>query len=314
VSKADMRHFSLPLFVFALGFVTVATSDPSRRQGAAQATAPDGARDVFTIETTARLVEIPVLVRTAGGEMTADNLQQSNFEVYEDNVAQDILLFKHEDTPVRIGIVLNTGNIPGRKERIDSAASTFIRASNPSNKTFILNFGGGTYYKQPQFHGAIADLVEAFVETPDVALRNAGAGVRKAALLIADVDGNSSGLLNNGLASLLKFIQESNDITVYAVGLQAENGKPASKTVRDNFVQIAERTGGAAYFPKSIDELPEICGQIAHELRNQYMLGYSPKNANYDGSWRAIRVSVIPPSLGQKVIVRARQGYMAPTR
>jgi hypothetical protein len=283
-------------------------------QASAQASARDGANDVFTIKTAVQLVEIPVLVRTADGEMTADYLQQSNFEVFEDNVAQDILLFKHEDTPVRIGIVLNTGNIPGRNERIDGATSTFIRASNPNNKTFILNFGAASYYKQPQFHRGIADFVDAFVEIPDDANR-AGKefGVRRAALLIAEVDGNSSGLFNNGLASLLTFIQESNDIMVYAVGLQAENGKPASKTVRGNFDQIAEKTGGAAYFPKSVDELPEICRQIAHELRNQYMLGYSPKNTNNDGSWRAIRVSLTSPQLGPKVVVRARQGYVAPS-
>jgi Ca-activated chloride channel family protein len=309
-----MRRFPFALLLLLLSFAPVSASDPFVMQAETQASAPDGANDVFTLNVAVRLVEIPVLVRTAGGELAADNLQQSNFEVFEDNVAQDILLFKHEDTPLRIGIVLNTANIAGRRDRIDGAASSFIRASNPSSKTFSLNFDGASYYKQPQFHRGIADLADAFVETPDVAKQNAGTGVRKAALLIADVDGNDSRLLNNGLSSLLRFLQESNDILIYAVGLQAENGKPASKAVRENFIQIAERTGGEAYFPKSVDELPEICKQIARDLRNQYTLGYSPKNKNNDGSWRSIRVSVISPPLGPKPIVRARQGYVAPTQ
>jgi len=131
---------------------------------------PSRTRRSRSIAKSVRLVEIPVSVRTAAGGMAANSLQQSNFEVFEDNVAQDILLFRHEDTPLRIGIVLNTGNIPGRKERIDSAASSFIRESNPSNKTFVLNFDGASYYRQPQFHRGIADLVDAFVETPGVGL------------------------------------------------------------------------------------------------------------------------------------------------
>ena len=314
VSKAHMRRFPYALLLFSIIFAPLSIGDSLGFQTESQAPSPDAANDTFTLQVAVRLVEIPVLVRMAGGEAAADNLQQSNFEVFEDNVPQDILLFKHEDKPIRIGIVLNTSDIPGRKERIDSATTSFIRASNPSNNTFILNFDGASYYRQSQFHRGIADLVEAFVETPDVASQNAGTGVRKAALLIADVDGNSSGLLNNGLASLLRFLQESNDILIYAVGLQTDNGKPASKTVRESFIQIAEKTGGEAFFPKSVDELPEICNQVARDLRNQYTLGYSPKNTKNDGSWRAIRVFVTSPTPGQVPIVRARQGYLAPTQ
>jgi Ca-activated chloride channel homolog len=307
-----MRRLPSVLLLFFLSFPPVSASNSHSARAATQDASPDAPNADFKLSLSVRLVEVPVFVRIAGGGMAADNLQQSNFEVFEDNVAQDIVLFKHEDKPIRVGIVLNTGNFPERMERIDSAASSFIRASNPTNKTFILNFDGASYYRRSQFQRGITDLVEAFVETRDSAARSAASGVRKAALLIADVDGNSSSLLNNGLASLLKFLQESDDIVIYAVGLQAENGKPASKTVRESFVQIAERTGGEAYFPKSVDELPEICKQIAQDLRNQYTLGYTPKNRNTDGSWRTIRVSVISPPSGLKPIVRARQGYLAP--
>jgi len=84
--------------------------------------------------TIGRSDEIPVLVRTTDGEMTADNIQQSNFEVFEDNVAQNILLFKHEDPPIRIGMVLNTVNIAERRERIDCrqrAIERFPRLPRP---------------------------------------------------------------------------------------------------------------------------------------------------------------------------------------
>ena len=309
-----MRRFSHARLLFLVSFAPLSLGSPFVFQTESQSPSPDAAHDIFKLEVAVRLVEIPVIVRMAAGDSAADNLQQSNFEVFEDDVPQDILLFEHEDKPIRMGIVLNTGNIPGRNERIDSATASFIRASNPSNNTFILNFDGASYYKQSQFHQGIAELVEAFVETPDVALQNAGTGVRKAALLIADVDGNSSGLLNNGLASLLRFLQESNDVLIYAIGLQAENGKPPSKAVRESFVQIAEKTGGEAFFPKSVDELPEICKQVAGDLRNQYTLGYSPKNTKNDGSWRTIRLSVASPTSAQVPIVRARQGYLAPTQ
>ena len=82
---------------------------------------------------------------------------------------------------------------------------------------------------------------------------------------------------------------------------------------KQNLTQLAELTGGQAYFPKSVDEVEEICKRIAHDLRNQYTVGYTPTNNNPDGSWREIRVKVNPPKNVSKVTIRTKQGYYAPS-
>jgi len=281
---------------------------------APQQAASDDVNEPFELNIGVRLVEIPVAVRSVGGAMSIDNLQRSNFEVFEDGVAQEITLFKHEDTPLRIGLVFRVGNMPERKERIESAAASFIRESNPNNKTFTLDFDSAAYYRRTQFNQGISEMVESFVDAPvgPGRIAETQANLKKAVLVIAGVDGNDSALTGNGISSLLNYLKESNDITVYAVGLQVENGKPASKAVRDSFTQIAEKTGGEAYFPASVDQLRDIFQRIAHDLRNRYTLGYSPKNTKTDGTWREIRVSVISPPSEPRPVVRAKQGYTAP--
>ena len=303
MSKWPMRRFPLALLLCTFNFA---------HSAATQTPASETSDVPFTLSVGVRLVEIPVFVRAAGGGGTVDNLRQSSFEIFEDNVAQEITLFKHEDTPLSIGLVLNTGNLPGRRERISDAAMSFIRESNPGNKTFLVDFSIG--FRNPQFQRGIADLIETLVDAPGrtVPGPRSGPAVRKAVLVIASVDGDNSGLTSSGISLLMKYIRESNDVMFYAVGLQAENGKPASKIVRSEFTQIAEASGGEAYFPKSVGELPDICKRIAHDLRNQYTLGFSPKNMKADGGWRSIRVSVISPPAEPKPIVRARQGYIAP--
>ena len=270
----------------------------------------DNSSEPFTLNIGVRLVEIPVSVRSAGGKITVDNLQKSNFEVFEDGVAQDITLFKHEDIPLRMGLVFQIGDMPGRKERVQNVATSFIQESNPRNKTFVLDFAASSYYRNPQFNQGVSEMVESFVDIPG---QNSGIDLntKKAVLVIANVDGNDNTLVSSGIRTLMNYFQESNDVTIYAVGLQAEHGKPASKAIRENFTQIAEKTGGEAYFPASEDELRDITQRIAHALRNRYTLGYSPKNLKTDGTWRAIRVSVISNS-SDRPIVRAKPGYFAP--
>jgi hypothetical protein len=89
--------------------------------------------------------------------------------------------------------------------------------------------------------------------------------------------------------------------------------KPPSKKAKQNLIKITEMSGGEAFFPKSVEEVEAICEKIARDLRNQYTLGYSPKNTKYDGAYRSIRVNVVPPADVSKVIIRTKPGYTAPT-
>jgi Ca-activated chloride channel family protein len=109
---------------------------------------------------------------------------------------------------------------------------------------------------------------------------------------------------------------------IYAVGILEENhgrsgglfGKSPQKKAREGLTEIAEVTGGQAFFPKNIDEVAEICRRIARNLRNQYTLGFSPENKKKDGTWRQLTVKPVdfPKNLG-KIDLRFRQGYTAPS-
>jgi Ca-activated chloride channel family protein len=109
------------------------------------------------------------------------------------------------------------------------------------------------------------------------------------------------------------------EVTVYAIGLLEPNDRrgglfrasPSSRA-RDALEEIAEATGGQAFFPESLDEVEELCRRIARDLRNHYTIGYSPANAAYDGTWREIEVRIDPPGGFPRLEVRTKEGYLAP--
>ncbi len=180
------------------------------------------------------------------------------------------------------------------------------------------------------FTGNMADLVRALrdIHTQgETALNDAvyvsidhvktGTRDKKALLVISDGEDNKS---KYGINKLLDHIRDSKDVSIYAIGLLEENdyrggllGKSPSKKARETLRKIAELSGGEAYFPKSVEEVSAICSKIARDLRNQYTLGYSPKNTKNDGGYRSIRVNVTPPLGTPKLTVRTKPGYTAPT-
>ena len=106
-------------------------------------------------------------------------------------------------------------------------------------------------------------------------------------------------------------------VTLYAIGLLDEDNrgffnKSPSKKARSALQKFAEVTGGQAYFPESLSEIEGLCKRIAHDLRSQYTVGYTPMNRNRDGSWRDVTVKVDPPKNLKNVIVRTKPGYYAP--
>ena len=101
-------------------------------------------------------------------------------------------------------------------------------------------------------------------------------------------------------------------MAIYAIGLRS--GEPAaSRGFREaEFVlkQLAQETGGRAFFPSDVNELPAIYSQISDELSSQYTVGYTSRNSKRDGAWRRLVVRVARPKLN----ARTKQGYYAPAR
>ena len=273
-------------------------------------------------------VQLPISVLDKEGR-PVNGLTKNDFLIFEDNVQQQIKIFRHEDIPLSLGLVIdNSGSMRNKRERVNSAALAFARESNPEDETFIVNFDDAAYLEQ-DFTGSIGDLIDALenVDTRgETALYDAvylsvnhvkeGKKDKRVLLLISDGEDNVS---KYGFNKVVEALRESK-VTLYAIGLLEENDqrgglfkKPPSKKAKEVLQKFAEITGGRAYFPKSLDEVEQLVKDVAHEIRNHYTISYTPTNKKLDGSWREVRVKVNPPKNTSKVTVHTKQGYYAPT-
>ena len=255
------------------------------------------------------------------------SLKQDQFEIFEDGVAQQLALFKREDAPLSLGLVIdNSGSMRNKRERVNRAALAFIRESNPEDETFIVNFNAETHLDQ-DFTSRIDDLAAALsgLRTGgDTALYDAvhfsadhlqkGKRDRKALLLITDGEDTISAY---SFRKTLDALRKSN-VTLYAIGLlEQENGRRRSRRNTESrqgeevLEEFAAITGGQAYFPESVNEVQELCKRIARDLRNQYTLGYFSSNKALDGSWRKVTVNLKAKNASQ-MTVKTRPGYYAP--
>ena len=282
----------------------------------------------FQISVDVQLVQLPVSVVDRDGQPVL-GLEQTHFQVLEDRVPQQISLFKHEDVPVSVGLVIdNSGSMRNKRERVNSAALTFVRESNPEDETFIVNFDDSAYLEQ-DFTGSIGNLMDtldnidtrgetAFNDAVYLSIEHVEAEGRmdkKALLVITDGEDNKSSYT---LDEVIEKLRDSN-VTVYTIGLLEQNDqrgglfrKSPSKKAKKALEEIAEATGGEAFFPKTLDEVEELCRRVAHDLRNHYTIGYNPSNRNLDGTWRNVEVKVNAPRGFPKLSARTKPGYRAP--
>jgi len=311
-----MRILLIILVILTVGLsVTLLAQGPQKGQ--------------FSIDV--NLVALPVSVVDKDGN-AIEGLTEKNFQVLEDNKPQDITLFRHEDVPVSLGMVIDSsGSMKNKKERVYGGALSFVKESNQDDETFVVAFDSSAWLVQ-DFTGSLGDLVDA-LDGLDPRLETAlfdavylsvdhmkkGKFDKKALLIISDGEDNAS---KWGFNKVLEHVQGAKDVVIFAVGVFEENdsrsgglfGKSPQKKAREALRELAELTGGQAYFPKSIDEVAEICRRIARELRNQYTIGYTSQNKSRDGNWRKVTVNLVnPPKNAGKPRVSTRQGYYAPT-
>ena len=315
-----LRSFVFSLVIVLSSFIVLAQETPQKLEK------QDKDKD-YTLSVVVEEVQLPISVLDKDGR-PVNGLTKNDFAIFEDNVQQQIQIFKHEDIPLSLGLIIdNSGSMRNKRERVNSATLTFARESNPEDETFIVNFDDAAYLEQ-DFTGSIGDLIDALdnIDTRgETALYDAvylsvdhvkaGKKDKRVLLLISDGEDNVS---KYGLNKVVDALRESK-VTLYAIGLLEENDqrgglfkKPPSKKAKEVLQKFAEITGGQAYFPKSLDEVEELVKDIAHEIRNHYTVSYTPSNRKLDGSWREIRVKVNPPKTTPKVTVHTKQGYFAP--
>jgi Ca-activated chloride channel family protein len=254
----------------------------------------------------------------------ADGLKSENFRVFEDKVEQKLSVFKREDVPVSMGLVIdNSGSMRDKRPRVNEAAITLVQASNPSDEAFVVNFNDDFYLDlDKDFTNSIPELKEALERIDSrgsTALYDAIIGsldhLKKASkdkrvlLIVTDGEDNTS---HNSLEKTIREIQKT-DTVIYAIGLLSQERKKEAKRAKKALEQIAAASGGISYFPEDVEDVHHICEQVAHDIRNQYILAYYPTNNRRDGTFRAVNVEIIPPRGRGKLVARTRNGYYAPT-
>src|SRR5712691_2943551 len=254
----------------------------------------------------------------------ADGLKQENFRILEDKVEQKLSVFKREDIPVSMGLVIdNSGSMRDKRPRVNQAAITLVEASNPQDEAFVVNFNDDFYLDlDKDFTSSIPELKEALERIDSrgsTAMRDAILGSldhlkkaskdKKVLLVVTDGEDNAS---RNSLEKMIREVQKT-DTVIYTIGLLGQENRKEAKRARKALEQIAAASGGLAFFPENVDDVHNICEQVAHDIRNQYVLAYYPTNTNRDGTFRAIHVDVIPPRGRGKLLARTRNGYYAPT-
>jgi Ca-activated chloride channel family protein len=271
------------------------------------------------------MVALHATVTDERGQFVAD-LKSENFRIFEDKIEQKLSVFSRSDVPVTMGLVIdNSGSMREKRAQVNEAALTFVKTSNPQDEAFVVNFNDEYYLDTNEdFTSDTQELNEALsrIDTRgSTALYDAIVGSldhvkkghkdKKVLLVITDGDDDASRLT---LEQTLKAAEQS-DAAIYTIGVFSDDDrKNEKKTIRHSkkvLSELAEATGGMAYFPESLDEIVPVCTQVARDIRNQYTLGYYPSNTTRDGTFRAVQIELVAAKGHGKLAVRARAGYYA---
>jgi Ca-activated chloride channel homolog len=254
-----------------------------------------------------------------------DHLAKESFSVFENNVRQEIKVFKHEDVPVSMGLVIDSsGSMRNSNKRagVEAAAMALIRASNPDDEVFVIHFNDETYFDNPggkDFLTKPEQMEEALRRTEPsggTAMRDAvqlaigwlkkAHKEKKVLVVVTDGEDNASSE-DNSLENVVRSARQ-NEVLIYSVGLLSEEDHKAAASARHQLNELADATGGEAFYPKDVGEVDTIAHQVARDLRSQYTIEYSPSNPAMDGTFRKIRVAVRAQG---SPTARTRTGYYA---
>jgi VWFA-related protein len=271
----------------------------------------------YRIAVDVNLVVLHPVVHDRSGGFVSD-LAEQDFSVYEDGVLQSIRLFRREDTPVTVGLVVDhSGSMRPKLNEVIVAATAFAQSSNPADEMFVVNFNESVSLGLPAtspFTNRSSELEAALSHMPaagmtalyDAAVAgleqlSAGSRDKKVLLIVSDGGDNAS---THGLTHVLEMAEQSKAI-IYTIGVFDEGDPDKNPKV---LKRLARESGGASFFPGSLDQIVGVCGNIARDIRNQYAIGYFSDNLA-DGKYRSVRVVARSPGRG-KLVVRSRAGYV----
>jgi len=296
----------------------------SQRQGAQADQQTQDPGGTISIDTDLVLLDVTV---TDQGNNPIYDLKKEDFAVYEDKVKQEITDLTRAQVPVSFGLVIDTsGSMRSKLQQVADAAVLLVKQMREKDEAFVSSFKAEPELVQ-DFTGDRRDLedalnelyasggtslLDAIIATADYAQQKAKQR-RKALVVITDGLEKNSSVKEKEVLEALK----EDEVQIYLVGFIDEEdnekglfGKSPAKKARELLVRLASDSGGRAFFPKEVSEMPAIADQIAKDLRTQYVLSYAPTNSTKDGTFRNVKV-VINPKDSRKLSARTRQGYYA---
>jgi Ca-activated chloride channel homolog len=278
-----------------------------------------------TIRVNSELVVIPVTV-TDGSGRSVTGLQRENFELYEDNVKQEITQFASEDNPVSIGFVFDTsGSMRPRIQKAREAVAALLNDANPKDEFFLVQFSSraqllaGLTTRTDEIWQQVSGMetggATALLDAVELALNEMKSAqyTRKAIVIISDGDDNAS---RYSLHELKAAVRES-DVLIYSLGIGASDAYmpgwfPQSPTGSALLNEIARQTGGRLFEIHRLKELPGVASKISEWLRHQYVLAFKPSQAGKIGGYRHIQVKITKPDGFPRLHAVWRLGYYAP--
>jgi Ca-activated chloride channel family protein len=267
------------------------------------------------------LVLVPVTITDPLNRLVT-GLEKENFQLMEGSSPQEIRTFSSEDAPVSLGVIFDSsGSMSSKMDRAKDAVIEFFKTANPQDEFFMITFSdspeeitdftnsvddiqGRLVYAVPKKRTALLDAIYMGISK----MRQAKYA-KKALLIISDGGDNHSRYTEGEIKSLVK----EADVMIYAIGIYDRYFASAEERLGPGLLtEITELTGGRAFTIDNPNDLADVATKIGIELRNQYVLGYRPKNVVRDGKWRKIKVKLMPPKGLPPLKVYARTGYYAP--
>jgi Ca-activated chloride channel homolog len=267
------------------------------------------------------LVLVPVTITDPMNRLVT-GLEKQNFQLFEGSATQEIKSFSSEDAPVSLGVIFDSsGSMASKMDRAKDAVVEFFKTANPQDEFFMITFSdepdlvsdftnsvdeiqGKLVFTVPRRRTALLDAIYMGVTK----MRQAKYG-KKALLIISDGGDNHSRYTEGEIKALVK----EADVMVYAIGIYDRYFATQEERLGPELLgEIAELSGGRAFTVENPNDLADVATKIGVELRNQYVLGYRPKNDLRDGKWRKIKVKLLPPKGLPPLRVYARTGYYAP--
>jgi len=278
----------------------------------------------YTITANAYEVRLNASVIDSAGR-NVDTLTRDAFHVYEDGVPQTILGFAHEDTPVSIGILIDSsGSMYDKRDAVNTAARDLVRLSNREDEAFLVDFSSEPYIDQDftnsvdKLQAALAyfkpsggtALYDTVIASADYLSKN-GKRPKQVVLIITDGEDNASSYT---LEQTIRRVQELDGPAIYCVGLLFGDdvSRREARHARDVLQELSDQTGGVAYFPRSLKEVDGIARQVAEDIRSQYTISYRSTKSPTLGGYRQVHVEAKEKGF-RGLQVRTRSGYYPKT-